>query len=239
MRTIVILSGAGLSAESGIPTFRDSNGLWENHKVEDVASPEGWERDKELVLNFYKERYNSVQNCEPNEAHKSIARLQEKFEVINVTQNIDDLLERAGCTDVRHIHGKIHSIRCEWHTDGGEGIEYACDFRAEGEPPSLGDTCLHCGGQLRPDVVWFGEAVDMPNIKKMAKKVKYANGVFISIGTSAQVAPAAFMIPMFSQVRNKYIIDKSPFRVGDYVLLEGNATEKMKELADELLAEES
>src|SRR3954467_4974759 len=103
MKSIVILTGAGISAESGIKTFRDSGGLWENHKVEDVASPEGWERDKALVLNFYEQRFLGNQKAEPNEAHKSLARLQQRYKVIHFTQNVDNLLERAGCDDVTHL----------------------------------------------------------------------------------------------------------------------------------------
>jgi len=104
-KTVVVFSGAGLSAESGIPTFRDSNGLWENHRVEDVASPSGWRRDPALVLRFYDLRFYGVQAAQPNEAHRSIARLQSRFNVLNITQNIDDLLERAGCENVVHLHG--------------------------------------------------------------------------------------------------------------------------------------
>jgi NAD-dependent deacetylase len=241
MRTIVIFSGAGLSAESGIPTFRDSNGLWENHKVEDVASQEGWERDRQLVLNFYAQRFNSVRKVEPNEAHRSIARLQSQFNVINITQNIDDLLERAGCTNVRHLHGSVNRRKCQWHKDttvlDGD-INFKCDYKIEQtEPVKEGDLCPKCGGQLRPDVVWFGEAVDMPYeyCAGLVKEVKYNNGVFICIGTSIQVQPAASLVPFFSQVKNKYIIDRKPFKVADYELLAGNASEQMKILADKLL----
>ena len=109
-KNIVIFSGAGLSKESGIPTFRDSNGLWHNHNVSDVADHDGWFRNPKLVLDFYKERFENIKKCEPNDAHKAIASLQDKFNVINITQNIDDLLERAGCENVWHLHGSINKI---------------------------------------------------------------------------------------------------------------------------------
>lgn len=241
-KMIVVFSGAGLSAESGIPTFRDSNGLWEQHRVEDVASQDGWQRDKQLVLNFYEQRLKGVKACKPNEAHKSIARLQEKYEVINITQNIDDLLERAGCINVTHLHGTVNRRKCEWHKDisnlDGDN-HFICDYKVPQETPvKLGEKCPKCEGQLRPDVVWFGEAVDLNYmwIRTLCGEVKYNDGVFICIGTSAQVHPAAALIPLFSQVKNKYIIDKKTFKVADYTLLEGNASEKMKELADKLLS---
>ena len=112
-KRVVVFSGAGLSAESGIPTFRGSDGLWENHRIEDVASPEGWARDPKLVLNFYAMRFEKVQSVQPNVGHFALAKLQEKFDVINITQNIDDLLERAGCRNVWHLHGRIDYQKCE------------------------------------------------------------------------------------------------------------------------------
>lgn len=107
MKKMVVFSGAGLSAESGIPTFRDSDGLWENHKVEDVADPDGWRRDPELVLKFYQQRFDAISNAEPNDAHKAIADMQDRYDIINYTQNIDNLLERAGCQNVQHMHGSV------------------------------------------------------------------------------------------------------------------------------------
>lgn len=240
-RTVVIFSGAGLSAESGVPTFRDSNGLWEQHKVEDVASQDGWKRDNQLVLKFYEARFHGIKSVEPNAAHKAIARLQDKFEVINITQNIDDLLERAGCTNVRHLHGTITRRKCEWHKDISNldgDTNFVCDYKADQSAPVvLGELCPKCGGQLRPDVVWFGEAVDMPYnyMRDLCKEVKYNNGVFICVGTSAQVYPAAYLISFFSQVKNKYIVDKKPIRVADYVLLEGLAGEQISNLVDKLM----
>jgi NAD-dependent deacetylase len=244
MKLAVIFSGAGLSAESGIPTFRASDGLWENHKVEEVASPEGWVADQAKVLRFYEQRFLSVSGAQPNDAHRAIARLQEGYRVVNITQNIDDLLERAGCSDVRHIHGSIRKQRCEHHKaltmlDGDPA--FTCDYEAPVERPiQLGDLCPSCGGQMRPAVVWFGEPVDLnyESIKELVKEVKYNEGVFICVGTSAQVYPAASLIPFFSQVKNKHIVNLDiPYPIADYTLHRGTAGEILPRLVDGLLNE--
>lgn len=237
-RTVVVFSGAGLSAESGIPTFRDSNGLWENHRVEDVASPRGWRRDPALVLRFYELRFRGLQTAQPNEAHRSIARLQTRFHVLNITQNVDDLLERAGCEHVVHLHGILTRRKCERHYDIFADGNDSCDFKADQDAPvQLGDRCPNCGGQLRPDIVWFGEAVnfDFDGLEPLVDELDRHDGVFICIGTSAQVAPASSLIPIFSPVKNKFIIDVKTRPTGDYTLLEGPATVMMKQLADQLL----
>lgn len=228
-KPIVVFSGAGLSQESGIPTFRDSDGLWENHRVEDVASPEGWERDNQLVLDFYKQRFENIKNCEPNAAHKALARLEEKYDVFHITQNIDDLLERAGATNVTHIHGSINSRRCS-----------GCDYVADHEKPvELGELCTKCQTQLRPNVVWFGEPVyamdDTSKITDFVVKVKRLEGTFICVGTSAVVYPAAYLVGYFSQVKNKYIVDVVNRVIGNYTTLVGKATEKIPELVDALM----
>src|SRR5271156_1295982 len=154
---LVIFSGAGLSKESGVPTFRDAkDGLWENYRIEEVASQAGWQRDKKLVLEFYAARMANIRTSQPNEAHKAIARLQEKYHVLNITQNIDDLLERAGCEHVWHLHGGINSRKCERHLSIGID-HFLCDYSAaQVEPVRLGELCPKCEGQLRPDIVWFG-----------------------------------------------------------------------------------
>lgn len=243
MKTIVVFSGAGLSQESGVPTFRDSGGLWENHRVEDVASQEGWRNDAELVLDFYAQRYRGIKAVEPNRAHKAIASLQEKFNVVNITQNIDDLLERAGCTDVWHLHGQINKKKCEWHQEISNldgDMTFTCDYKTDANSPvEFGDSCPKCRSQMRPDVVWFGEAVDLSyeRVANLVREVKYNDGVFICVGTSAQVHPAAFLIPFFSQVKNKYIIDINPIKVSDYKLLAGKASEQLEALASQLLSE--
>jgi NAD-dependent deacetylase len=242
MRTVVVFSGAGLSAESGIPTFRDSNGLWENHRVEDVAHPSGWKNDKQLVLKFYEQRYESVKKTTPNPAHLAIAKLQEKFNVINLTQNVDDLLERAGCNDVRHFHGSLNRRKCEWHKNcsmfSGDH-RYTCDFEMVHDTPvKLGDLCPKCKGQMRPDVVWFDEPVafEFEEMVGLVREVKYNQGIFICVGTSAQVHPAAALIPFFVQVPEKYIVDLKPKKVGNYTLLAGPAGVEMPKLVEKLLA---
>jgi len=242
-KLIVVFSGAGLSAESGIPTFRDSDGLWENHKVEDVAHPDGWKRDKGLVLNFYSQRFAGCMKAEPNEGHKAFARLEEKFKVIHLTQNIDTLLERAGCTDVRHFHGRVDSRKCERHKDitnlSGDPY-FTCDYRADqSEPVKLGDLCPKCGAQMRPDVVWFEEAVDFPyeGVRDLAREIKHgAGGHFIAVGTSAQVHPAAHLLPLFAQVPSKYIVNPDARPIANYKLVREKAGTGVPNLVDELLA---
>jgi NAD-dependent deacetylase len=241
MKTAIVFSGAGLSADSGVPTFRDTGGLWENHKVEDVAEHEAWFRDKELVLKFYKERYEQYSGCVPHAGHYAIARLQEKYKVINVTQNIDVLLETAGCDNVYHLHGKINQKKCEWHKDitvlDGDR-RFICDYKAPmNGPVELGDTCSTCGSQMRPDVVWFNEAVDLSHktMVEWIRPVKYNDGVFICVGTSIQVFPAGYMVSFFSQVKNKFIVDRKPQQVANYELLEGNASEQLPHLVARLM----
>jgi NAD-dependent deacetylase len=242
-KRMVVFSGAGLSAESGIPTFRDSNGLWENHKVEDVAHPNGWKENKELVLNFYKERFLGVKATEPNDAHKAIADLQDRYEVVNFTQNIDDLLERAGCADVRHMHGSLFRKKCEFHKNTGD-CAANCDYVEEcTEPIELGDKCPKCDGQLRQDVVWFTEAVqyefeEIIGFRQEIKHGSHGEGVFICVGTSGGVYPAAQLVDFFGQeqVKNKYIVDlnTTPFKGWGYQLIEGLATTGMRQLEKQL-----
>ncbi len=238
MQNIVIFSGAGLSKESGIPTFRDSNdGLWHNHKVEDVATPAGWWKDKELVLNFYRDRWNNIKNCEPNAAHRAIAELEKNYKVYNITQNIDDLLERAGCTDVWHLHGSINRRKCEWHHSIFHKRKYrfTCDYEANHDKPvELGEMCK-CGGQLRPNVVWFDEAVDMK--EEYLKDLINLTDIFICIGTSAQVYPAASLLFEFRACPKKYFIDPTPaLRLHSYTKLQGTACEHMPKLTEELIS---
>lgn len=243
MKKVIVFSGAGLSAESGIPTFRDGGGLWENHRVEDVADPQGWVRDRDLVLKFYEARFNSCQSVQPNEGHKALARLEEKYEVIHITQNVDNLLERAGCTNVTHLHGQLGTRRCEWHSDGTTldgDPKYTCDYRAaQTEPVKAGDLCPKCGGHLRPDVVWFGEAVDFNYelYRDLAKELKYGvGGHFIAVGTSGQVHPAAFLIPLFAQVPSKFIVNPDARTIANYTLCKGKAGDELPKLVDKLLA---
>jgi NAD-dependent deacetylase len=178
-RQITILSGAGISAESGISTFRDSEGLWENHRIEDVATPEAWERNPELVQQFYNLRRKQLQEVEPNAAHFAITELQEKFNVQVITQNVDDLHERAGNTNVLHLHGQLKQVRITGHP-------YEV-YDLDGWELLMGDKCED-GHQLRPHIVWFGE--DVPNLPVAAEMVSKSDAVII-VGTSLNVYPAA------------------------------------------------
>jgi NAD-dependent deacetylase len=178
-KRITILSGAGISAESGISTFRDANGLWENHRIEDVATPQAWEHNPELVLEFYNLRRKQLFEVEPNAAHFAITELQKNFEVQVITQNVDDLHERAGNSNVLHLHGQLKQVR-------STGYPYQV-YDLDGWELLLGDTCEE-GHQLRPHIVWFGE--DVPNLPVAAQMVSESDAVII-VGTSLNVYPAA------------------------------------------------
>lgn len=194
-RNLVVLTGAGVSAESGLKTFRDSGGLWEGYHVYEVASPQGWEDNPQLVLDFYNARRHDVQNAVPNKAHKGLALLEKDFNVIIITQNIDDLHERAGSSRVIHLHGEITKMRsCE---DEQTLYPYSKDIR-------LGDLAED-DSQLRPHVVWFGEAV--PMITEASKATEEAD-VFIIAGTSLNVYPAAGLISFLRTGTPVYVIDK-------------------------------
>ncbi len=188
---VVVLSGAGISRESGLKTFRDGDGLWENHKVEDVATPEAWARDREMVLRFYDQRRLQLDGVQPNPAHRVLADLESDFDVRIVTQNVDDLHERAGSTQVLHLHGELRKVRPE----DDPGLDDAGTFVVGGEVvpgPSvgLGDVCPR-GVQLRPHVVWFGEAV--PMMEAAMETVSFADALLV-VGTSMQVYPAAGLV---------------------------------------------
>jgi len=242
MKTLVVFSGAGLSKESGIPTFRDSqDGLWHNHKVEDVASPQGWKKDKETVLKFYEERAKNINEAQPNAAHEAIARLQEKYRVLNITQNIDDLLERAGCKEVHHLHGSIRRKKCEFHqnTQNHFDSDYPCYYEEETDNwAKPGEECPVCGGQLRPDVVWFGEAVDMKNFELLELAHHPDTLGIIGVGTSGNVQPAASILLMFNHCREKHFVDPNPpGRLFSWKLWTGPATREMPKLVKKLLVE--
>ncbi len=177
MKNIVVLTGAGISAESGISTFRDSGGLWEGHRVEDVASPEGWHRNKQLVLDFYNLRRADVLKAQPNAAHIALVELAQHFNVNVITQNVDDLHERAGSKNVLHLHGEILKVRSQ------AGKQQVYEWRKD---LHIGDKC-ELGSQLRPHIVWFGEAV--PEIENAIRMVRKAD-ICIVIGTSMVVYPS-------------------------------------------------
>ncbi len=179
---IVVLSGAGMSAPSGLATFRDSNGLWANHRVEDVATPEAWERNPALVLEFYNQRRAQACAAEPNAGHRALAALEQRYDVVIVTQNVDNLHERAGSTRVIHLHGELTKARST--------ADESLIFDIGAKPIRLGDRCPR-GSQLRPHIVWFGE--DVPLIETAAEEFRDAAKVLVA-GTSLQVYPAAGLV---------------------------------------------
>ncbi len=224
-KKLVVLSGAGISAESGIKTFRDSNGLWENHRVEDVASPEGFEKNPQLVLDFYNLRRQQLSEVEPNEAHKILAELEKDFDVEIITQNVDDLHERAGSTKVLHLHGELKKARPI--NSETEIIPWEKDL-------NLGNLDEN-GIQLRPHIVWFGEMV--PEMETAAELASTAD-IFLVIGTSMQVYPAAGLIHYIPDECEVFIID--PNLPNEYTRSENcfqcGASEGMKKLKERLLS---
>lgn len=227
--TLVVLTGAGISAESGLKTFRDSDGLWEGYNIEDVATPRAWRRDPQLVLDFYNMRRKNVLDAQPNAAHKILAELESYFDVQIITQNIDDLHERAGSTNVKHLHGEIFKMRSEKqeHDD-------AIAMRIDGDI-LLGDKAPD-GGQLRPHIVWFEEAV--PMIAE-AVPVMHAADYFLLAGTSLVVYPAAGLVDYVRDEVTKYVVDKRIPPVSHYsniVPIEKPATEGMEDARELLLA---
>jgi len=223
---LVVLTGAGISAESGLKTFRDSDGLWEGYDIEEVATPEGWERNPVLVQEFYNMRRKSVLEAEPNAAHYALAKLEEKYDVTIVTQNIDDLHERAGSTQVVHLHGII--------TKSQSSKNPRLTYPIKGWELRMGELC-RLGSQLRPHVVWFGEMV--PMIEPSAKICSEAD-VFILVGSSLAVYPAAGLINYVPANVPKYIIDpKIPGVNGvpDLIKIEEKATIGVPKLVNELM----
>ncbi len=207
MKNIVILTGAGISAESGINTFRDSGGLWEGHDVMEVASPEGWRNNPQLVLEFYNIRRKDALNAQPNAAHLALTELSKHFSVKIITQNVDDLHERAGSTDVLHLHGKLFESRST--------ANHRLIYPIEGWELNVGDKCLK-GSQLRPNIVWFGEAVPLMND---AVKLTAKADVFMVIGTSLQVYPAASLIDYVGPDTEVIVIDPNMPAVKKHALL--------------------
>jgi len=217
---IVVLTGAGISAESGLKTFRDNDGLWMGYNVYEVASPEGWEKDPDMVLDFYNMRRRDVAAAQPNDAHIGLTELEKDYDVTIITQNIDDLHERAGSTNVIHLHGEIFRMRSV--NDEEKIYEIRGDIK-------LGDVDGR-GYQLRPHIVWFGEPV--PMIESAAEVASRAD-IFVVVGTSLQVYPAAGLIQYAPSHAVKYIIDKKIPYVNEYpnmVLIEKPATEGVREL---------
>jgi NAD-dependent deacetylase len=217
---LVVLTGAGISAESGLRTFRDSDGLWEGYNIEDVATPRAWRRNPQLVLDFYNLRRKDVLAAQPNIAHKTLADLESRYDLHIITQNVDDLHERAGSTKVMHLHGEIIKMRSD--KDPNKYYKITKDIK-------LGDMAKD-GSQYRPHVVWFEEPVPMI---EQAIPILYEADIFVLIGTSLAVYPAAGLVDYVREKVKKYVIDKSIPPVSRYsnvVAIEKPATEGILEL---------
>ncbi len=223
MKKVVVLSGAGISAESGLKTFRDGDGLWENYSIEEVATPTGWSKNRKLVLDFYNERRRQVMNATPNAAHIALARLQNKYDVNIITQNIDDLHERAGSKKVLHLHGEIFKSR--------SSINPSLVYPISGTELNEGEKCEQ-GSQLRPHIVWFGEMV--PALDDAAILVSKAD-IFIVVGTSLAVYPAAGLIHYAPQESEKYIIDPAAAEINGFSPLREKAGTGIPKLIEKLM----
>lgn len=210
-KKLVVLTGAGVSAESGISTFRDSDGLWEKFKVEDVASIEGWYRNPALVLDFYNTRRSQLATVKPNAAHYAIAELENQFDVTVITQNVDNLHERAGSTRIIHLHGELTKVRPENTCNESDGFSEQSVFDIGTDSISIGDMAPN-GAQLRPHIVWFGEAV--PKINAALDAVTEAD-IMLIVGTSLQVYPAASLYGFAMAGTPIYIIDPKDVLVKD------------------------
>lgn len=226
-KTIVVFSGAGISAESGLNTFRDQGGLWEKHRIEDVATPEAWQKNPERVLNFYNMRVQQLRQVKPNNAHTELVKLEQKYNTIIITQNVDDLHERAGSSQVIHLHGELVKCRSE------KNENYLTDMPEKGL--SIGDKCPQ-GYQLRPHIVWFGEMV--PEMDRALEAVRLAD-ILIVVGTSLNVYPAAGLAYAAPADAEVVLIDPANFKSGtisSFRHIQKKATEGVKEVVAEYLA---
>ena len=234
MKKLVFLTGAGISAESGISTFRDSDGLWEKYPVEQVASIDGYYRDPALVIEFYNKRREQLLTTVPNEAHKLVAALDEHFDTTVVTQNVDDLHERAGSKHIIHLHGELMKATSSANPNDPRCIVSLTPDKLNIE---IGDKAKD-GSQLRPFIVWFGEAV--PKMEEAAKAAMEAD-IFVIIGTSLNVYPAAGLVSYVPRGAQLYLIDPKPVKVPyglDIHTIQKGATEGMRELMEILLAQQ-
>ena len=227
---LVVLTGAGMSAESGLATFRGSDGLWEGHRIEEVASPEGWKRDPEKVLRFYNERRAQLLKAKPNAGHCALTSLEAHFDVRIITQNIDDLHERAGASCVLHLHGELRKAQSTQNPD------WVCDIA--GDTLSMGDRCPD-GHQLRPNVVWFGEAV--PRMQTAIQWVQAAH-IMLIVGTSLVVYPAAGLVDCLPHTAHCFMIDpqlpaQRPIQCKDSYAYTGTAAQTLPKLAKRLIDE--
>jgi NAD-dependent deacetylase len=227
---LVVFTGAGISAESGIRTFRDSDGLWEEYKIEEVATPQAWEKNKSLVLDFYNQRRKQVFDAEPNAAHLALVKLEKKYDVHIITQNIDNLHERAGSKKILHLHGEIMKSRST--------VDPTLIYPINGPDLNLGDTCAK-GSQLRPHIVWFGELVPA---MEMAYCIAEEAALFIVIGTSMAVYPAAGIVDFAPTAIPKYLIDPADVSVNhirNVKVIREKAGIGVTRLVEELLQEKS
>lgn len=224
MKYIVVLTGAGMSAESGIATFRDSGGLWEQHRVEDVATPEGFRRNPKLVLDFYNARRRAAFDAEPNAGHLGLAEMEREYKMSIITQNVDDLHERASSSNVLHLHGELNKVR----STADPSLIY--ELTADNPDIHLGDKCEK-GSQLRPHIVWFGEAV--PMIERAVDEVQKAD-VLVVIGTSLNVYPAAGLINYARRGIPIYLIDPNEVRTSQsgITFIQKGASEGVAELRE-------
>ena len=226
MKRIVVFSGSGISAESGIKTFRASDGLWENFKIEEVATPQAWKANPNKVLDFYRMRYEQILKAKPNPAHYALAALEDKYEVQIITQNIDDLHERSGSSKVLHLHGEILKVR--------SCIDPGYIKKLQGEYINIGDLCPK-GGQLRPHIVWFGEMV--PAMDEAMTLTSEAD-IFMVIGTSLLVYPAASLVNYAPTGIPKYLIDPeipSSSSMSGFHFIKENAARGVEELVAQLM----
>ena len=232
-KKLVVLTGAGVSAESGITTFRDSNGLWENFKVEDVASIEGWYANPKQVLDFYNARRAQLADVKPNAAHRAIAELENEYDVTVVTQNVDNLHERAGSTRIIHLHGELTKVRPENTYNEMDGFSEESVFDIGTDHINMGDLAPN-GVQLRPHIVWFGEAV--PKINLAIDAVEAAD-ILLIVGTSLQVYPAAGLYAYAKSDTPIYIIDPKdvPVRDGRITHIKDVATRGMETFKTQLV----
>lgn len=230
MKKLVVLSGAGISAESGISTFRDNNGLWDNFRIEDVATPEAWIRNQELVLDFYNQRRKQAADVKPNAAHYALAELEKHFDVTIVTQNVDNLHELAGSTKVIHLHGELFKSRS---TKDPKLV-----YEMAGWELKTGDLC-ELGSQLRPHIVWFGEEVPMMEV---AVDVTEQADLFLVVGTSLAVYPAAGLVNYVPIGKRIYIVDPAKPDItlkSNMVFIQEKATTGMQTLIKKYLLPES
>lgn len=231
MKNLVLLTGAGISAESGISTFRDAGGLWDKYPVEQVATPEGFERNPELVLDFYNKRHRELLGVKPNAAHYGVAELEKHFNVSVITQNVDNLHERAGSTKVVHLHGELTKACSSRHPDDRGCVR---ELKPD-EDIHLGDKAAD-GSQLRPFIVWFGEAV--PEIETAIGIVETAD-IFVVVGTSLNVYPAAGLLNYVPRDAEIYLIDPKPVdahSARNIHVIQKRATDGLRDLIDILTA---